>query len=480
MMPFFLRRSSWLILGLLGVLPSPMLHAQNRPPVPPEYDTHAFRFILQKEKLQPIPSLNQPTQVPEDTILIFFGDTKSLDQLFENESLKRFIEQGSAVLIATDRQTRGILFRDFKIQVDGTPISGIKPSSCYGGILECPLVHFLEKNETRLLEPRKGASINKTVATNKPSFLEAVGTDTDWRLFAELKDVYPSGSRRPYFFGAAQILEKGKILVLSDHSVFINGMMLQDDNGNFDFADNCVKWLMTSKGDPGTKRTKVLFVDEGYVHQTFDVPLTIVPDLPHSPVDLVNHVITKLEDVDFFNSFLERIGMDRIKSTVAIVLTIGLIVYCFYRLAKASYHLEPHVPLVNSGVAQLIPPGAMVSQRHRTLIQSDNFWEAARDVARELFSAIVPVHSSEPRYKGGIFRPDSAKVFSPPILTIKGGGFQSRRKQRKINNLWRLAYGARPRRISRRQFVHLVSQVEEIKTALQDGTLHISGRGDIK
>ena len=55
------------------------------------------------------------------------------------------------------------------------------------------------------------------------------------------------------------------MLLLPDHSVFINSMMLQNDNANFRFAQNTVRWLTNN----GTRR-RVLFLDDGDVVKKFD------------------------------------------------------------------------------------------------------------------------------------------------------------------------------------------------------------------
>jgi hypothetical protein len=50
----------------------------------------------------------------------------------------------------------------------------------------------------------------------------------------------------------------GRILILADHSVFINDMMTPDDNDNLEFASNCLEWLTDggkrSRGRRSTSR----------------------------------------------------------------------------------------------------------------------------------------------------------------------------------------------------------------------------------
>ena len=65
------------------------------------------------------------------------------------------------------------------------------------------------------------------------------------------------------FAVGAQLAGGGRLLVLADHSIFINDMMLQTDNDNIPFAFNVVRWL-TDAGN-GQRRTDVLFYDDGQI-----------------------------------------------------------------------------------------------------------------------------------------------------------------------------------------------------------------------
>jgi len=59
----------------------------------------------------------------------------------------------------------------------------------------------------------------------------------------------------------------------ADHSVFINAMLVQNDNQNAVFAYGCVDWL-TENG----KRKHVLFINEGHLQSRFDTPLKLGSD----------------------------------------------------------------------------------------------------------------------------------------------------------------------------------------------------------
>src|SRR5262249_17337599 len=94
-------------------------------------------------------------------------------------------------------------------------------------------------------------------------------------------------------FAAAGAIGKSRTLVLSDQSVFINEMMLQTDNDNFDFAFQSIRWLI-DRGEGLEPRTHVLFLDEGEVVTNFKVPIDLM-DVPTPPIEVVNRLLVKLE-----------------------------------------------------------------------------------------------------------------------------------------------------------------------------------------
>jgi len=263
-------------------------------------------------------------------------------------------------------------------------------------------------------------------------------------------------------FAAGGELDKGRVLVLADHSIFINGMMLQSDNDNFDFAVRCVNWLTD-----GGKRSRVLFIDEGEIVTDFTVPLQTVPDLPISPAQFVNELITGLEKENVFNKLiLEQFpsnGLSKILSVVVLSLTIALVLFGFYRLAKSAHQVEAEVPLVSGHVAKVVPATAVVDQRREALLSEGNLWEAARDVARHGIAGL------------GL---ESRALTPPPIpprISVAAGWSERRSLMAALARLWELAYGRQPTPISRRQFSRLLSDVNELKAAVEDGRMRFIG-----
>src|SRR5262249_46817188 len=125
-------------------------------------------------------------------------------------------------------------------------------------------------------------------------------------------------------FAAGGPFGQGRALVLADHSIFINDMMLRKDNDNLAFAASCIDWLTE-----GGKRNQVLMIDEGEVVTTFQVPLQeLDPPMPGA-AEMINHVLLRLEEGDGLYRFLaeQRVRGDWVQLGVVALFTLGLIVF---------------------------------------------------------------------------------------------------------------------------------------------------------
>src|SRR5262249_20939689 len=121
-------------------------------------------------------------------------------------------------------------------------------------------------------------------------------------------------------FAAGGDWGKGRVLVLADHSVFINEMMLQTDNDNISFTCNCMEWLRDGRRD------RVLFIEEGTITANFNVPV-IEPPLP-PPGPWINQLVQGMEDENLFNrAILRRVTPGQIFRALLLALTGLLLLY---------------------------------------------------------------------------------------------------------------------------------------------------------
>jgi hypothetical protein len=438
---------------LIGLPP-----ASAQPPRRPfGQGTHALRNLMKDPQwgLKPITEAafqQVRLDAPSSLLLIILGEANH--PLLTD--VDQFVRRGGAALIATDREGLGPWTLAFGTQVAGRFVS--LPSSQanlgYRGYAECPFVE-----PTPRADPPIFAGL-KRVATNKPSYL--LGLRQSLPTLANLPKGCSSWggwepdflreAREPLRFAAGgEIDNEGRVLVLADHSMFINDMMLRDDNDNTLFAYNCIDWLTDRR-----KRTNVLFIEEGEVVTTFDVPLRDVPDPPIPPLaDMINHVVSGIENRDDVHNFLRdhNVRRDPVLRYALLVVTVGLIGYGLFRLLRARQRMEPQMPLLEATLAQQAPDMPLVEQRHRAMLVDGNLWEAARDLARQCFPA------AERR----------APAEGTPGVVVTGSWWEQRTLRKQVQRLWQVAHADRPERITALQFSYLAVEAENVRTAYTQG-----------
>src|SRR5208283_4818652 len=112
----------WLCLSCLFLGPvQPAAHAQL-PQVVFRQGSDAFRRVLYAFHLEPLADVDSLLVQPRQTLLIVLGNTETLQEI-GSENLKRFIEQGGALLVATDHRTRGPLAAAFGVEITGADIT---------------------------------------------------------------------------------------------------------------------------------------------------------------------------------------------------------------------------------------------------------------------------------------------------------------------------------------------------------------------
>jgi hypothetical protein len=460
------------VAALLG--PAAGARAQT-PGVPFGQGTHAFRRILFDLKMEPLSRPGELGWNPRHTLLIVLGETDVLDRV--PGGLPDFLEQGGAALIATDRAVPDRL-RQLGIKVTGSQVR-MRPNNFfprYRDLEECPI---LDPNlgaspalfRAAAVTPRGSLGV-LNVATNRPTYLQRVGPFPEGVTvlanlprFCDFTDPYGGWRFDPFPlpFAVGGTVGRGRLLVLADHSLFINDMMLQDDNDNIDFTYNCLDWL--TAGDD--RRDRVLFVEEGEVKTAFDIPLKEVP-LPIPPeealVPLADNVLAQMEQEDAFNKLLlGLVPFETVWVALVLLLTALLTVYGFYRLSRSRHRVDLWAPLLETVLARHAPAQTLMEQRHRALLGRGNLWEPARSLARQWFEEAGAAPTGE--------------VPAAPRLRASGTWWRRRRLDRKVRRLWRVAYGARPVPVSPQEFARLLANLEEVKAALAAGALAIEPAG---
>ncbi len=422
--------------------------------------THAFRRLLFDRQFRPLANSRELTESPTRSLLVVFGHTWPLEQL-EGDlgGLASFVKQGGALLVATDRLSTPALMTSFGVAVDGEVVLPNLPAltPTYRGLPECPFALPVRNASPPLFQARTlpGQQSAPFVAANLPSQLIRLRTQPPALPLLAVLPALASDGRSMAAFAVGGDVGAGRVLIMADHSVFINDMMLQPDNGNIDFAYRCAEWLQRS---PAAPRDRVLYYEDGVIRRDFDIPLKDVPPPPiPSPEELVpiiDQTLHGLEEENAFNDMLlHAVGEDVLWKALAVAACAALSVYGFVRLGLFRHRHDAATPTLAKLLGQQEPVASLIDQRTVELLREDNLWEAARALARDLFPAAGA---------------------APPTVQARGGWWQRRHWGRLVGRLWRLAHAARPARVSTRRFVALAAEVNQLRTALADGTVRIT------
>ncbi|HWG44969.1 MAG TPA: hypothetical protein VN688_19525 [Gemmataceae bacterium] len=502
------------------------------PQLPYGQRTDAFRRLLYELKFQPLKTFAELQLNPSESVLIVLGDPSCLSRGYFPEGLMPFVQQGGAVLIATDKKTEGEVGKNL-VSLAGVNVTGEtlmclrpNPADLYGTSPYCPFVQPVPDStgsagSTNVLgalativgaggqpvlfrNPRPDQP-DLRVATNAPSRLQQRG----WWLPGGIQrlaylplcedetkalhrppvlrirpDNQPEASPRP-LFAVGGTMGEGRVLVLADHSVFINRMILPRDTGNLEFAANCLHWLRGGASTPiemlraanspqaiqqiTGQRDKVLFWDDGQIRTDFRVPMReipINPSLGSEPaiVAAVNQTVMKMEDQNALNrNLLDGLdnrdwSLQRLGRYAVYALTLALLLFLGYVVVwRGRYRLDASSPLLEYVAAQHEPRLSLLEQRRRAMLRTGNVWETAHQLARQCFeSAGIPLTGT-----------------SAPRIALRGGWWQTWRIRRRIARLWSLAQGDTPMRISPIALKRWLREMEELKTALVNAEIRM-------
>lgn len=420
-------------------------------PVPPD-GFQAFRAVLRYSELEPLANHYRfQAAEPRDVVLVVLGRTEYLDHGLP-ANLDKWVRQGGALLVATDR-AGGNWPAAFGTTIVGAFIQG-DAAAAYRNLRECPFVRP---------EPNPASSPFGSltrIATNRPSFL------LPSKLLPRLAGFAGTGMERVGLFGVGGPVGAGRVLVMADHSVFINDMMLKTDNDNLAFAMNCVQWLMQSEYGP---RKKVLLVEEGTIVPTLDFAFQELPvQLPPLPsaAELVNQSVYELQQKNALPNFLyENVRLGALFRFIFITLTAFLAIFGLVNLLRHRHRVEPGLYPIDSEVGRLTEAGSVVEQRHQAMLQEGNLWEAARTSARQGLAVL-----------------GAAPTATMPPLYLTGSWWQRRRLRRQVTRLWQLACAPQPRRISLAEFARLSDLMAGVQDAWRRGEWHFgdstAARGD--
>ena len=416
-----------------------------------------FCHILHHSDLQPIQSIEARMIDPRKSLIIILGQPDLLRKIRPaGMALREFLDRGGSLFVATDYPGNlsplPVLIPEKKVTIQpdwdflgrgGKWISEL----AYHGDPECPLLPCQHSDHPifRLL--------SKKIATNRPSSIILVDGWPMKRLltFPQNGENYMVGSSR-------DASSAGRVLVIAGHGMFMNGMMLQQDNDNFAFTVNAIRWLR--EGPDDTKRSHALFIFDGEIITDFDVKLTRPAPLPRPPVRLINRLLFGLQK-ELMNAYGERL----IPLLVALV-TLGLLLYGTKKFMEGRYLPETTVPLTVGSHASRGSAEPLVEQRHRALLRKNNLWEEARCLVHEWF-----------REQFGITPQQWGPGFAAE-LHVEDIARSDRVLHRLADYITQLARAEQPVRVGRYDFVSLLRSLPLLTQAIKEQrlTLQVEGK----
>jgi hypothetical protein len=111
-------------------------------------------------------------------------------------------------------------------------------------------------------------------------------------------------------------------------------------------------------------------------------------------------------------------------------------------------------------VSRQAPRGTVLDMRLEGLLDAHNIWETGRQLARDAFEA------------GGVPAP---VPYREPAVVVTGAGWWRRsRIQRRVLELWRLAFGQQPIRLAPHALRALAAELEQLKADLKHATIQLT------
>jgi hypothetical protein len=443
----------------------------------------SFRDVLEREN-------------PKDVILFFLG-SGGIERI---DGLVDFVRSGGAVMIATSNPVRSRDAETAIAELTGLEIVGrrlVYPRDtsdpdrvCYEGKPHCPILLAGDPVSARFdrLFRAPGTGEPLRVVANEPTYFSTVDRR---RLPGNVLAYLPPGAvfedtRAPIGSGDGEIavavggeLGEGRFIVVANHRLFLNRMMLPQDTKNVEFARNCLS-VLEARRDGGTRK-KVLFVQYGHVNPNFNVPLKDL-DIPipdNLPEILAGGIVqlgkwlpqlqTNLAESqrrDEFRSGLWRVlkyhnitGAD-LMHWVVLVVSALFAVYGLVRIVgPGRYRLDPATPLLPSVVARHRPKTSLFERRRKEMLDNNNLWEAARDRARMV---LLAAGVSEPGPGG-----------REPKVEVRGGWWHRLRTRRRVLRLWRLAFDPTPQLVPRSAWELINRELDGLKAALASGAVRL-------
>ncbi len=486
-----------LLAGVIATLLASTATAQprdqkERPPIAPA-GTEMFKLLMHLAKLEPVNTHDLDFNRFKDhhlVVVVILGSPNPNDLRWARYVASR----GGAVLIASDASNFYVWDPEeyYRLNGSGVGFNGSRVHAPFDAPVHrdleaCPYIVPVSPDPMRLNGSKPGPIWSvfgglDRIAANQGTFLyPRYGDAFQFPLAEYPKNSYLAQTGNPLPRGAVFAVggegdartSPYRVIAMGDQSVFINGMLADEELHNFTLATRTVEYL---KDPGGVNRRYCLFIEDGRTAQRFDdlayalrdpppplPPLPPISQFQEKLVDLGNHMVDQLQTNDFANKMILG-GTDperqnrQLRKLIGILLLIATSYMLFQLLKRMWTTRQPQdVPLPpltgRPSKPDAANPAGIFDRRQRELFRRDNMLELVRGSLREMFT------------RAGATEPADAKL---PQVVIADEVHRPETLHKALSDLWKLAHG-KPKRLSVKQWAELEPLFVRANRAFDDG-----------
>ncbi len=425
----------------------------------PDWQTRLdlFQLILAQRGVRVTDSGDDILSRPRESIIVLTGDLERVPSSLRMQ-LQSFLQRGGAVVAASDFDA--VLPGLFTIQ--GGPVLVADETLAYEGFDDCPRITGLNPDHPLT------AGVDEIIA-NRCGWIGSVSLQLgEWQSAAslprQLKQRRDTRRMKSLIATVETGRSGGRLAVIADHSLLISGMLLHGDNAIF--SVNLVNWLLNQRRRQALVLVHGELVQGGMPKLTPNIPMPNLNGEPpaldmtqlpeESLLDFANNFVSGLQEANmpnelatgFFNSLRRPYYFRFLYLAAAVCAAIWLLRQFLHRGIE---HVSPQARL----------SGPLSWQRVQSMLNSDDYRIAAREMSRDLFRQLT----------------GSDAVRDWPIafreLQIDGTFSQKLSVAKNLSLLRRLATGDSNRWLSRRRFLRLTRTIDNLIAMHSNGRLNV-------
>ncbi len=478
-----MRLRGFLTLALIGLFLAPATGFAQQPmeqpanPGPPltvkGEGTEVFRALLNLANIKPVTEreLFNPLQF-DNIILIVLGSPNppGNSRISPLHHLSPASARGG-VLIATDSLLQVESTKGHRLEISGDRVECLNANAIHLQESGCPyvvpLIDTSNKPTSQLFQ-----GLNR-IAANSSSYITVDGWGGDCQLplaifprnctYGAFKRPLP---RTAYFAVGGEGPEVDgnphpyRFLMVADHSIFINQMLLEPGTENLELASRMIEYLQGPN-----KRNRCIFYENGQLIDHFDdlgrefarqnqlpIPQINMGAMQEWLVTQGNRLLDSVQQDDVMNRAVTRgVGVPAI---ARFFLILAAILACWFVLRRTWGTRKPTDTPPPPAVAGAPsgPPGVF-ERRQKELLRRNNVYEPVRDLVREFFVTFGLHGEQGPKH---------------PKLVISDAVRKPDSLRAAIKDLWRLAYGP-PQVLTVNRWRELEPFFERVRLAHADG-----------